>query len=268
MTRARSTATLTILSNPLRGITGVPGRVDRGQHRLLPLLDRWPPGPIHWFVTWLRPKWGALNAGVEPMADGRQNADHVLAAARGGSLEALGNALEGWRRYLLAIAEGQLDGDLRAKGGASDLVQETFLEAQRDFERFRGSSPDELRAWLRQVLLNNVGAFTRRFRTTGKRAVSLEIAIHHDGSSAGAGEVFAASGLSPSGVAIEHEQGAALRRAIGRLPDDYRQVVFLRFEEGRSFEEIGQLTDRSADAARKLWARAMERLRQEWENPC
>src|ERR1017187_8402814 len=133
-----------------------------------------------------------MRGGVEPMADRRENADRVLVAARGGSLEALGNALEGWRRYLLAIAEGQLDGDLRAKGGASDLVQETFLEAQRDFKQFQGSSPDELRAWLRQVLFNNVGAFTRRFRTTGKRDVGLEVAIHAGGSSAGTGQAMAA----------------------------------------------------------------------------
>src|SRR5580700_9060811 len=91
--------------------------------------------------------------------------DRLLVAARRGSREALGNALEACRRYLLAIASRELDPDLRAKGGASDLVQETFLEAQRDFARFQGSSPEELRAWLRQVLLHNVGAFTRRFRT-------------------------------------------------------------------------------------------------------
>ena len=166
---------------------------------------------------------------------------------------------------MLSIAEGQLDADLRAKGGASDLVQETFLEAQRDFGQFRGSSPEELRAWLRQVLLNNVGAFTRRFRATSKRAVGLEVEILAGGSAAGPGEPVEASNLSPSGVAIEHEQAVALRRALERLPDDYRRVVVLRFEEGRSFEEIGSLTDRSPDAARKVWARAMERLRQEWE---
>src|SRR5271163_4886949 len=90
--------------------------------------------------------------------------DRLLADARAGSRDALGGILEGCRRYLLAIAERQLDPDLRSKGGASDLVQETFLEAQRDFARFQGSSAEELRAWLRQVLLHNVGAFTRRYR--------------------------------------------------------------------------------------------------------
>jgi RNA polymerase sigma-70 factor (ECF subfamily) len=199
------------------------------------------------------------------MADMVQNGELLLAAARGGSLEALGQSLEACRRYLLAIADRQLDPDLRAKGGASDLVQETFLEAQRDFKQFQGSSPDEFRAWLRQVLLHNVGAFTRRFRTTTKRAIALEVALSADGSAAGVGDGLAESNLSPSAVAIEHEQGFALRRALERLPEESRRIVMLRFEEGRSFEEIGLLTDRSPAAARKAWSRAMERLRQEWE---
>jgi RNA polymerase sigma-70 factor, ECF subfamily len=189
----------------------------------------------------------------------------LVAAARAGSREALGQVLEDCRRYLLAIAERQLDLDLRAKGGASDLVQETFLEAQRDFAQFGGASPGELRAWLRQVLVHNVGAFTRRFRATSKRAVSREIGFGFGGSSAGNDPGVAGSALSPSGVAIEHEQALALRRALERLPEEYRRVVFLRFEEGRSFEEVGRLTGRSPDAARKVWSRAMERLRQEWE---
>ena len=88
-------------------------------------------------------------------ADGetRGRSGGLLAAARAGSREALGRVLEGCRRYLLGVAEGELDPDLRSKGGASDIVQETFLEAQRDFARFQGSSPEELRAWLRQVLV-------------------------------------------------------------------------------------------------------------------
>jgi RNA polymerase sigma-70 factor (ECF subfamily) len=193
--------------------------------------------------------------------------ERLLDAARGGSLDALGRSLEVHRAYLLAIAERRLDPDLKCKGGASDLVQETFLEAMRDFAQFHGGSPEELRAWLRQVLVNNVGTFTRRFRATSKRAVAREVGFGAGGSSAGNDPGLAGSKLTPSGLAMEHEQVMALRRALERLPDEYRQVVVLRFEEGRSFEEIGPLTGRSADAARKVWARAMERLRREWEGP-
>ena len=72
---------------------------------------------------------------------------------------------------------------------------------------------------------------------------------------------------SPSAEASAREQAEALQRALARLPEDYRRVVVLRYREERSFAEIGMLMDRSADAARKLWARAMERLREEWTRP-
>jgi RNA polymerase sigma-70 factor (ECF subfamily) len=144
-------------------------------------------------------------------------------------------------------------------------VQETFLEAQRDFARFQGTTEAELLAWLRRLLLNNAGTFARRYRDTDKRAVNREVALPGEGFSAG-GEV-AGSDLTPSGLAMEQEQAQALQRALTRLPDDYRRVLELRFQDEKSFEEIGRLLDRSPDAARKLWSRAMQRLRQEWEGP-
>ena len=200
------------------------------------------------------------------MAEPAKDAGHWLAAAHAGSSEALGQALEACRGYLLLVARRHLDADLQAKGGASDLVQETFLDAQRDFARFRGTSEEELLAWLRRLLLNNLGHFTRRYRATGKRAVGREVLLAADGSSDGPGPALPADASSPSGQAMAHEQAEALRRALARLPDDYRRVITLRYDEGRSFEDIGRLMERSPDAARKLWARAMERLRQEWES--
>jgi RNA polymerase sigma-70 factor (ECF subfamily) len=199
------------------------------------------------------------------MAGSADEVSRWLAAARAGSTEALGWALEACRRYLLLVAQKQLDPDLQAKGSGSDLVQETFLEAQRDFAQFQGTTEAELLAWLRQVLLNNLGHFTRRFRATGKREVGREVGLGGDGSAAGPEAALAGSDLSPSGLAMEREQAQALQQALSRLPEDYGRVLTLRFQEGRSFEEIGRLLGRSPDAARKLWARALERLRQEWE---
>src|SRR5262245_40328741 len=54
-----------------------------------------------------------------------------LAMARAGEGEALGRVLDSCRGYLLMIARQELDAGLQAKGGASDLVQETFVDAQR-----------------------------------------------------------------------------------------------------------------------------------------
>lgn len=196
---------------------------------------------------------------------GLGESDRWLSDARAGSAEALGRALETCRRYLLLIADRELDPVLRAKGDASDLVQETFLEAQRDFAQFDGNTEIELRAWLRRLLLNNLGSFSRRYLGTGKRQVSREISLAGDSSSNDAGQQLPAGSPSPSGFAMEREQKEELESALARLPDDYRQVITLRYQDEQSFDEIGIIMGRTPDAARKLWSRAMERLRSEWE---
>jgi RNA polymerase sigma-70 factor (ECF subfamily) len=199
------------------------------------------------------------------MSEDLRDATAWLTAARAGSVEALGQALDACRGYLLTIAHQELDADLRAKGGASDLVQETFLKAHRHFGRFHGTSEEELRAWLRRLLLNTLADFRRLYRATDKRQAAREVALQTGDSSAEAGRELAASVLSPSKTAMSNEQAAALHQVIDSLPEEYRLVLHLRHQEERSFEEIGQAMERSANAARKLWARAVERLQEEWE---
>jgi RNA polymerase sigma-70 factor, ECF subfamily len=203
--------------------------------------------------------------GDSGMALPPKDAAHQLPAARAGSREALGQVLEACRGYLLRIANQGIGADLQAKGGASDLVQETFLEAQRDFARFQGNTEAELLAWLRCLLLNNVANFARGYRATGKRQVGREVALE-GGDSSGAGEArFVADTPSPSTEAMAHEQAEAIARALERLPEDYRRVITLRNQERRDFDDIGRLMDRSPDAARRLWSRAIERLEHELE---
>ncbi|MBY0525685.1 MAG: sigma-70 family RNA polymerase sigma factor [Gemmataceae bacterium] len=187
-----------------------------------------------------------------------------LSAARAGSQEALGQALEACRRYLLQIAQQELDPALQAKGGASDVVQETFLEAQRDFDHFHGGSEAELRAWLRQLLLHHLYKLARRFRTTQKRAAGREVSLEAAEQTNG---VPVASGASPSVQAMAHEQATVIGHALARLPEDYRQVIVWRYQEHRSFEEIAGRMNRSETAVRKLWARALERLQAEMRRP-
>jgi RNA polymerase sigma-70 factor (ECF subfamily) len=189
-----------------------------------------------------------------------------LAAARAGSDEMLGQVLEACRGYLLLVAQGELGPDLRAKGGASDLVQETFLEAQRDFAQFRGATADELRAWLRQLLLHNVANFARRYRAA-KRHAGREVALDPGGSSADPAGGVAADAPTPSALVMAEEQAQALHDALGRLPEDYRRVILLRYQDRHPFEEIARRMDRSPAAVRTLWSRAVRRLRQEMDVP-
>ena len=201
------------------------------------------------------------------MTEQAKQAAHWLSAARAGSPEALGQALEACRDYLLRIAQGELGSDLQAKGGASDLVQGTMLDAIRGFAHFQGNTQAELLQWLRRLLLNNLADFTRQYRDTAKRQIGQEVRLEGGDSSAERGGGLAAAWPSPSGEAMAHEQAEAIRRAVERLPDDYRRVIVLRYQEERSFEEIGALLGLTANAARKLLLRAVERVQRELEAP-
>jgi len=187
--------------------------------------------------------------------------ERCLHDAQQGCPEALGTFYEHCRRYLLLIANQELDTQLRAKLGPSDIVQETLLKAQRFVNRFEGRTEAELKAWLRMILLNCVRDTSRRFQAGSKRDLARERELHAVLSDQASAKQFA-GGETPSKQVVAQEQTAALRVALGRLSEDYRRVVILRSIERRAFDEIGLAMGRSSDAARKLWLRAVEELRQ------
>jgi RNA polymerase sigma-70 factor, ECF subfamily len=182
------------------------------------------------------------------------NLPDLLAQARCGSTDALGQVLIECRPFLLQIARRQLAPDLRAKSGASDLVQDTFLEAQQTFNHFRGTTANELRWWLRCLLRHRAAKVGRQFRSTAKRRLVCEVPANGS---------LAADVSTPSYQASSEEQVALLRVAISRLRDDHRRVMNLRYDQGLTFEEIGRQMGRSPDAVRMLWARALEAVKHE-----
>src|SRR5262249_58586757 len=139
-----------------------------------------------------------------------------LGKAHAGCAEALGEALEACRGYLLAIAQRELDAELRAKVGASDLVQQTFLEAQRDFDRFHGETETEWLAWLRRLLLNNLANSARDYRETAKRQGGREVGLPDADSSCFDGAGAAPAGTPPRKQAEAHQRGRALPRALAK----------------------------------------------------
>src|SRR5262245_44517134 len=149
-----------------------------------------------------------------------------IEAARRGDREALGQALVSFRDYLLLVANEELEPDLRPKGGASDLVQETFFRAHRGFEDFRGRSAGEWRNWLRSILVRHLANERRRFQTTVKRQVQREVTTH--GVVSGDGP---ACDETPSRELARRERETDLIEAVSRLPDHYREVVIWRHRE-------------------------------------
>lgn len=185
----------------------------------------------------------------------------LLERARGGCDEALGDLLDSCRQYLLLTANRLLDRDLRGKLGPSDVVQETLHEAQLGFQRFQGLNEEELLAWLRRILLNNLADAGRRYRTSGKRAVAREVSFLDEFSDG----LHAFQSDSPSNQVMVQERDAVLHAALEQLREPARQVIQWRNYERCAFEEIGRRLGKSAGAARKIWVRALEQLEKSLE---
>jgi RNA polymerase sigma-70 factor (ECF subfamily) len=189
--------------------------------------------------------------------------ERLLARARRDGEAAFGELLELYRNYLHLLARAQIGRDLRSKVDPSDLVQETFLAAHRDFARFRGTTEGELVAWLRQILAARLADMVRRHLKAKSRDARLErrLADELDHSSQALERGLVTLQLSPSEQAHRREQAVLLADALKTLPPDYEEVIVLRHLEGLRFPDIAPRMGRSLDSVEKLWVRALARLR-------
>jgi RNA polymerase sigma-70 factor (ECF subfamily) len=178
--------------------------------------------------------------------------------ARHGDREALGRLLALCRHYLLLVANKELTPALWAKIAPSDIVQDTMLEAGRDFPGFVGGSEEELLAWMRGILRNNVANVRRHFETE-KREVDREVPLEEC-----APDELLEGVVSPTETPSKYvqacEQDEQLQRAIGQLPEHYRRVILLKSIENLKFPQIAEKLGSTEDAVRKLWVRAVEEL--------
>ncbi len=190
------------------------------------------------------------------------NPSRLIKEPRDGSREALDNLLERHRPDLLKVANAQL-ADLQSTAGGSDLVQQTFLEARQSAHQFEGATEAELTAWLRRTLDRNAADFRRKFRDSNERQVGQETPPDVAGS-----EVDPFGGLTsreppPGSRAPTPEQIEAVDLALSRLPAADRQLVELHNRQHLTFAEIALKVDRSPEAVRKLWTRAIRNLQRE-----
>lgn len=197
--------------------------------------------------------------------DESANPTELIGRARRGDESALGRLLELSRNYLKLLARLQIDRQLQGKADASDLVQETFMEAVRDFPGFRGFSEAEWLAWLRRILVSNLANLVRRYRGTLRRDVRLERALAADieqSSDAMSQALISRRQSLPWEEAARREQSVVLADLLERLPADYREAIVLRQLEGLSFQDVAVRMDRTLDSVKKLWVRGLARLRE------
>jgi RNA polymerase sigma-70 factor (ECF subfamily) len=160
------------------------------------------------------------------------------------------------------LARLRLDPRLKGKLDASDVVQQTLLQAHANLEQFRGQSEAEMAAWLRQILANVLAGSVRTFATEARDVVreqSLEAGLEE---SAARLEVWlAADQSSPSQRVIRFEQLARLAAALAELPPDQREAIELHHLQGCSVAEAARRMERTKPAVIGLLFRGLQKLR-------
>jgi RNA polymerase sigma-70 factor (ECF subfamily) len=170
---------------------------------------------------------------TESMA-GPPSDETLVDQAQGGNWEAFRVLYE---RYLPRVHNR-----LRAlipQEDVEDLTQEVFLAVVRSLGSFRGDSA--FSTWLSGITKHKVSDYHRRKAKHGDTERSL---LEED--------CLPARDLLPT-----VQDRMLVRQILLSLPEQYREVLLLRFAEGLSFKEIAQLLNLSLEATKSLYRRAI-----------
>lgn len=193
---------------------------------------------------------------------GRVDIAELLQKARSGDGAARDRLFAICRNYVTIAARAEVASWLRAKVDASDLVQQTLLEAHRGLAKFRGHTEAEWLAWLRRILDHNAADFVRRFHGVEKRRVGREVPLRTGNESSIGAPPPIDDGESPSRLVMQKELQLQVADALSGLPDDYQEVIILRNMQRLAFDEIAERMGRSRPAVQMLWTRAIRRLQE------
>ncbi len=177
----------------------------------------------------------------------------ILGRAKEGSKEALDRLLEDSGRKLLALIRLRMGPSLRARLESRDVLQATMLTAFRRLPQLKGDTTSSLMAWLARIAENEIRD-QAEFHGRQKRDMAREVPV-------GDSDSFLASATrSASSQIALGEQLERLEQALESLPENYREVILLRRLEELNYAEIAERLQKSPDAARMLFARAMAAL--------
>jgi RNA polymerase sigma-70 factor (ECF subfamily) len=170
--------------------------------------------------------------------------------------------IDGYRSWLHVLARTQMHPMVAEKLDASDIVQQTLLEAHRDQAHFQGESPAQMAGWLRGILAHNVQNALRDLRRA-KRDVAKETVLDPalDRSGLDTPSWMAAPGNTPSEIAAGGERMLALSEGLQSLPDDQCQAIVLRYWQGLPLAEIAARMERTPASVAGLLHRGLVRLR-------
>lgn len=177
-------------------------------------------------------------------------------------LAASSELLDQCRPYLRLLARTGLNQQLKAKLDPSDIVQQTLLQAHRAKDSFRGTSRNELFAWLKQILTRNLIHAARDFRAEKRdvaRERSLEATVQQ--SWLKVDQVLAKNEISPAEKMQRHEEQLQMCAAVADLPEAQRQAVELHHFLGWPVSKVAEKMGKTPVAVSGLLKRGLRTLR-------
>jgi RNA polymerase sigma-70 factor (ECF subfamily) len=188
--------------------------------------------------------------------------DDLLQRAAAGERAAFDQLVAEHRPRLVRAVALRLDRRVAARIDASDVVQDACIEAFRRLPRYVQAPELPLEAWLLWLAREQVLMAHRKHLLADKRAVGREIAPLPVESSAAVVRSLAGSEPTPSRLVADAELAEQLRRAIGRLDDDDRELILMRHFEQLSNQDVARMLGIEPAAASKRYVRALDQLRE------
>ena len=168
-----------------------------------------------------------------------------------------------FRPYLLVLARGQIPTSLQGRIEASDVVQDTLLEAFRKQSDFRGSNVQTLAGWLRSLLnFNMIDAIRRHSRLSRDVAREIRAPRSVEESALGLESLLIADQSTPSHHFATEQRSIQLATAIEALPAAQRDAILMRYTQAMSIAEIAAAMDKTNVAVAGLLKRGLANLRE------
>lgn len=179
-----------------------------------------------------------------------------------GDAQAMAEYIQFRRHDLLAVILNRMGPALRQRVEAEDIFQEVAAAAVASMNELDFSERGPF-GWLCEIVQRRIVDADRRF-SAQKRSAHKEVGIHAspDQSQAGIANLLVASITSPSMAFSRRQKEDVLRQALDRLPTEQRQVLHMRYADGRATRDIADEIGKSDGATRVLLTRALKKLKQ------
>lgn len=129
---------------------------------------------------------------------------------------------------------------------AEDLTENVFLKAWRAVSSYEEQGLC-FSSWLYRIARNvAIDYYRTRREDLPLSSEPLELADEE--------------GLGPEELVLRREEVRELQRAVSRLPEEQQQVIILRFVEGLSHAQVGEIMGKSEEACRVLQHRGLAAL--------